>query len=143
MRMAKTISRFRFAGGVTGTLLLETTCAWAESAATPTIDTGDTAWMLASSALVLFMTPGLAFFYGGMVRGKNVLATMMHSFVAMGVLSLVWAFVGYSLAFGGAGKFVGNFEYALLSGVGASVSGSIPDSVFMIYQCMFFIITPA
>lgn len=118
--------------------------AWADGEAPPpTINSGDTAWMLASAALVLFMTPGLAFFYAGMVRGKNVLATMMHSYVAMGVLSLVWAMIGYSLCFGGAGAFVGNLEFAGLSGVGASVSGTIPDTVFMIYQCMFFIITPA
>jgi len=109
----------------------------------PKADTGDTAWMLASSALVLFMTPGLAFFYGGMVRKKNVLATMMHSYVAMGVLSLTWAIIGYSLAFGGAGKLWGSFEYLGLTGMGASVSGTIPDLVFMIYQCMFFVITPA
>src|SRR5262249_20928003 len=133
----------RSAGGIAAGLLLATNRAWGQAAAAPTIDSGDTAWMLASSALVLFMTPGLAFFYGGMVRGKNVLATMMHSFVAMVVLSLTWALVGYSLAFGGAGKIVGNFEYFALSGVGAGVSGTIPDSVFMIYQCMFFIITPA
>lgn len=109
----------------------------------PKADTGDTAWMLASSALVLFMTPGLAFFYGGMVRRKNVLATMMHSYVAMGVLSIAWAIVGYSLAFGGAGKFWGSLEYLGLNNMGSAVSGTIPDLVFMIYQCMFFVITPA
>ncbi|MEW6776812.1 MAG: ammonium transporter [Bdellovibrionota bacterium] len=111
--------------------------------AAPTADTGDTAWMLAASALVLFMTPGLAFFYGGMVRKKNVLGTMMHSFVAMGVLSIAWALVGYSLAFSGSGEYVGDLAAVGLSGVGSGVSGTIPDSVFMIYQCMFFIITPA
>ncbi len=126
-------------------VLLPATAALAQDAAAPKIDTGDTAWMLAASALVLFMTPGLAFFYGGMVRKKNVLGTMMHSFVAMGVLSIVWAVAGYSLAFGGAGPYVGNLEFAGLAGVGEAPgpAATIPHSVFMIYQCMFFIITPA
>ena len=76
------------------------------------IDTGNTAWVLASAALVLFMTPGLAFFYGGMVRAKNVLAMLMQNFFSMGLVSVLWAVVGYSLAFGGRGKFIGNFDFA-------------------------------
>jgi Amt family ammonium transporter len=109
---------------------------------------GDNAWMLASSALVLMMTaPGLALFYGGLVRRKNVLGTMMHSFILMAVVTLVWALVGYSLAFGGSSPFIGNFQFALLDGVGtapnADYAGTIPQLTFMIYQLMFAIITPA
>jgi Amt family ammonium transporter len=109
---------------------------------------GDNAWMLASSALVLMMTaPGLALFYGGLVRRKNVLGTMMHSFILMAVVTLVWALVGYSLAFGGSSSFIGNFQFALLDGVGtapnADYAGTIPQLTFMVYQLMFAIITPA
>src|SRR6202022_2953987 len=82
---------------------------------------GDNAWMLTSAALVLMMTgPGLALFYGGLVRRKNVLSTMMHSFILMAVVTVIWAVVGYSLAFGGSGPFVGNFQFALLDGVGTA-----------------------
>src|SRR3974390_1412148 len=82
---------------------------------------GDNAWMLTSSALVLMMTgPGLALFYGGLVRRKNVLSTMMHSFVLMAVITVLWAVVGYSLAFGGSSPYLGNFQFALLDGVGAA-----------------------
>src|SRR5204863_2679559 len=92
---------------------------------------GDNAWMLTSSALVLMMTgPGLALFYGGLVRRKNVLGTMMHSFVLMAVVTVLWAVVGYSLAFGGSGPVVGNFQFAFLDGVGsapnADYAGTIP-----------------
>jgi len=109
---------------------------------------GDNAWMLVSSALVLMMTgPGLALFYGGLVRRKNVLGTMMQSFVLMAVVTVLWAVVGYSLAFGGSGHFIGDFRFALLHNVGsapnADYAPTIPQQTFMIYQLMFAIITPA
>ena len=108
----------------------------------------DNAWMLVSAALVLMMTgPGLALFYGGLVRRKNTLAIMMQSFAMMGLITVLWALVGYSLCFGGSGSFIGNFEHAFLAGVGAApnpdYAGTIPQSTFMIYQLMFAIITPA
>src|SRR5664279_3963329 len=109
---------------------------------------GDNAWMLVCAALVLMMTgPGLALFYGGLVRRKNVLSTMMHSFILMAVVTVIWAVVGYSLAFGGSSPYLGNFQYAFLDGVGATpnadYAGTIPHSTFMVYQLMFAIITPA
>jgi len=108
----------------------------------------DNAWMLVSAALVLLMTgPGLALFYGGLVRQKNTLAIMMQSFALMAVITLLWALIGYSLCFGGSGPVLGGFEHAFLRGVGADpnpdYSGTIPQSTFMIYQLMFAIITPA
>jgi len=109
---------------------------------------GDNAWMLVSAALVLMMTgPGLALFYGGLVRRKNVLSTMMHSFALMAVVSIVWAIVGYSLAFGEGSAFIGDLRYLFLNGVGAApnadYAATIPQQTFMIYQLMFAIITPA
>lgn len=109
---------------------------------------GDNAWMLVSAALVLMMTgPGLALFYGGLVRRKNTLAIMMQSFLLMALISVMWAIVGYSLCFGGNGPVIGGFEHAFLRGVGADpnpdYAGTIPQSTFMIYQLMFAIITPA
>jgi ammonium transporter, Amt family len=109
---------------------------------------GDNAWMLVSAALVLMMTgPGLALFYGGLVRRKNTLAIMMQSFMLMAVISVLWALVGYSLCFGGGGPVIGGFEHAFLRGVGADpnpdYAGTIPQATFMIYQLMFAIITPA
>ena len=109
---------------------------------------GDNAWMLVSSALVLLMTgPGLALFYGGLVRRKNVLATMMQSFVLMALVSVLWAIFGYSLAFGQGSPFVGSFEFLGLSGVGAApnadYAATIPQQTFMLFQLMFAIITPA
>jgi len=109
---------------------------------------GDNAWMLMSSALVLMMTgPGLALFYGGLVRRKNVLGTMMHSFILMAVVTVIWAVAGYSLAFGEGLPFLGDLRYAFLNHVGATpnpdYAGSIPQATFMIYQLMFAIITPA
>jgi Amt family ammonium transporter len=109
---------------------------------------GDNAWMLVSAALVLMMTgPGLALFYGGLVRRKNTLAIMMQSFLLMALISVLWALVGYSLCFGGNGPVIGGFEHAFLRGVGADpnpdYAGTIPQSTFMIYQLMFAIITPA
>lgn len=110
-------------------------------------DTGDTAWMLVSAALVLLMTPGLALFYGGMVRRKNVLGTLMQSFIAMGVVTLVWVVAGYSIAFGKGTAFFGGLEYVFLNGVGANqaapLAGTIPHQLYMVYQMMFAIITPA
>jgi len=126
----------------------------------PVLNTGDTAWMLVSSALVLLMIPGLAFFYGGMVRKKNVLSTVMHSFVAMGIVGVQWLIIGYSLSFGpdiGNGLLGnlsktmfnglitfkdGNPVYALFQNV-ATEPGSIPELVFAMYQCMFAMITVA
>jgi Amt family ammonium transporter len=111
------------------------------------ISAGDTAWMLTSSALVLMMTgPGLALFYGGLVRRKNVLATMMQSFILMAVVSVVWAFVGYSLAFDVGSPFIGGLRFAFLNGVGAApceYASTIPHTTWMVYQLMFAIITPA
>jgi ammonium transporter, Amt family len=108
----------------------------------------DNAWMLVSAALVLMMTgPGLALFYGGLVRRKNTLAIMMQSFALMALITVMWALVGYSLCFGGDGHFIGSLEHAFLRGVGAEpnsdYSGTIPQLTFMVYQLMFAIITPA
>ena len=113
----------------------------------PKTDTGDTAWLLVSSALVLLMTPGLALFYGGMVRRKNVLGTMMHSFMLVALVSVQWALFGYSLAFH-EGSFWGGFQWSFLHGVGAApdpygYGGTIPHQVYMAFQLMFAIITPA
>ena len=112
------------------------------------LDTGDTAWMLTSTALVLMMTiPGLALFYGGMVRKKNVLATVMQSFAITCLMTILWMVIGYSLAFtdgGSLNAWVGGFDKAFLSGVKAdSLSGTIPESVFVTFQMTFAIITPA
>src|SRR3954454_233710 len=117
----------------------------------PELDTGDTAWMLVSTALVLFMTPGLAFFYGGMVRSKNVLGMLMQNYVAMGVLGVLWVFVAFSLAFGNAGDggWLGNLDFAFFKDVSGNVTGpdflalSIPFVLFAAYQMTFAIITPA
>jgi Amt family ammonium transporter len=112
----------------------------------PAIDTGSTAWMLVSAAMVLFMTPGLALFYAGMVRRKNVLSTTMDSFFAMGLVTVLWALLGYTLAFGpDVGGLFGGLSHLGLNGVLGSVTGSgtsaIPTSVFAMYQGMFAIIT--
>lgn len=117
----------------------------AAPAVEPTVDTGDTAWILVSTALVLLMTiPGLALFYGGMVRKKNVLSTMMFSLTATIVVSLVWVTVGYSLAFSGSGAYFGDLSKAMLNGVSFNaLSGTIPESLFVIFQMTFAIITVA
>jgi Amt family ammonium transporter len=109
---------------------------------------GDNAWVLVSATLVLLMTaPGLTLFYGGLVRRKNILGTMMQSFAMMGLITVLWALVGYSLAFGAGNGFMGGFEHAFLRGVGLSPNpnygGTIPEQSFMVYQLMFAIITPA
>jgi Amt family ammonium transporter len=111
----------------------------------PAFDTGDTAWVLTAAALVLFMTPGLALFYGGMVRGKNVLAMLMQNFFAMGVVTVLWVTIGYSLAFGNAGDggVIGNLDHVGLKGLTNTVTGSIPTFAFIAFQLTFAIITPA
>ncbi len=112
------------------------------------LDTGDTAWMLTSTALVLMMTiPGVALFYGGMVRKKNVLATVMQSFAVTCLMTVLWMIIGYSLAFGDGGDmnaYIGGMDRLLLRGMGVdALSGTIPESVFMTFQMTFAIITPA
>ena len=118
------------------------------AAETPKLDTGDTAWMLTSTALVLMMTiPGVAMFYGGMVRKKNVLATAMQSFAVACVMTVLWMIIGYSLAFtdgGGMNAYVGGLDKILLRGISVdTLSGTIPETVFMTFQMTFAIITPA
>ncbi len=109
------------------------------------LNSGDTAWMLTATALVLLMTiPGLALFYGGMVRSKNVLSVLMQCFAITGVMSILWAVYGYSLAFTGQGAFIGGLDKVFLMGVTVkSMKGSIPESVFITFQMTFAIITPA
>ncbi|GDX28024.1 ammonium transporter [Actinomycetes bacterium] len=116
------------------------------------IDTGATAWVLISTALVAFMTPGLAFFYGGMVRSKNMLGMLMQNFFAMGLISVIWAAVGFSLAFGGSGQYIGNLDFvfmkdlakiAELPGYTGDFGLVIPILAFFAYQMMFAVITPA
>ena len=115
------------------------------------IDSGSVAWMIVASVLVLFMTPGVAFFYGGLVRGKNVISTMMYSFISMGVVMIIWALYGYSLAFGtaaevtsaGFNNFIGNFDFVGFRDVSPSEGDGIPVMLFAAFQMMFAIITPA
>ncbi len=131
-----------------GTVPLEQRLSDLDKAAKAAQSAGDNAWMLVSAALVLMMTgPGLALFYGGLVRRKNVLGTMMHSFVLMAVVSVLWAIFGYSLAFAEGSPFVGGLQYLFLNNVGsapnADYAATIPQQTFMIYQLMFAIITPA
>jgi Amt family ammonium transporter len=141
----------RRAGGVAIATALTAPPALAQDAAapmTPTLDTGDTAWMLTSTVLVLMMTiPGLALFYGGMVRKKNVLATVMQSFAATCLMTVLWMLIGYSIAFGNGGSFnayVGGLEKMLLASLSKdSLTETIPESVFMTFQMTFAIITPA
>jgi ammonium transporter, Amt family len=117
--------------------------AGAQDAAPPAINQADTAWMLIAAALVLLMTPALAFFYGGLVRSKNALNTMMMSFVSLGFVGVLWAVIGYSLAFGPGGSFIGDFSRLFLRGVGLEPQGTIPHVLFMAYQGTFAIITAA
>lgn len=110
------------------------------------MDTGSTAWMLTATALVMLMTPGLAFFYGGLVRAKNTVSTIMYSFIAIAVVSIVWVLWGASLAFGAGGPFIGDLSLVGLRGIGldnAVFGGDIPDLLFISFQMMFAIITPA
>ncbi len=130
---------------VAGTTLLASTSTALAQAATPKLDSGDTAWMLISTALVLMMTiPGLALFYGGMVRKKNVLSVLMQCFAITCLMSILWMIIGYSLAFDAGNGYVGGFGKMFLRGmtVGA-LNGTIPDSLFMVFQMTFAIITPA
>ncbi|MEH1783994.1 MAG: ammonium transporter [Nostoc sp.] len=141
------------AGPLMGDALAQT-----PAAAPPTADTGDTAFMLISAALVLLMTPGLAFFYGGFVRSRNILNTLMMSFVLMAIVGVTWILWGYSLSFAPGLPFIGGLQWLGLNGVGLEVTdylkgsnppevvsyaGTIPHQAFMIYQAMFAIITPA
>ena len=111
------------------------------------MNAADTAFVLISAALVMLMTPGVALFYGGMVRAKNILGTLMHSYVLLGTVSVLWAVVAYSLAFGGdIGGLIGNLDFVFLKGVGTAAKegvDNIPHLAFMIFQCMFAVITPA
>ncbi|HJT18270.1 MAG TPA: ammonium transporter [Thermoanaerobaculia bacterium] len=109
----------------------------------PSISPADTSWLLISTALVLMMTPALGFFYGGMVRAKNALNTLMMSFSALGFVGLAWAFFGYSVAFGHASRWCGGSEYFFLRGVGLDANGTIPHVLFFAYQGTFAIITAA
>ena len=127
---------------------VEERLAKAEAAVASAQSAGDNAWMLVCAALVLMMTgPGLALFYGGLVRRKNVLATMMQSFIMMAIITVLWALYGYSLAFSEGTPFVGGLSYAFLNGIGAApnadYAATIPQQTFMVYQLMFAIITPA
>ena len=119
-----------------------------DGSVTAAIDKGDTAWLLVSTAFVMLMTPGLALFYGGMVRRKNVLGTIMQSFIALGVVSIQWVLFGYSLSFGpDVGHFIGNLSWIGLNGVGMApnpdYAPTVPHEAFMIFQMMFAVITPA
>ena len=118
--------------------------------AAATVDTGDTAWLLVSTALVMLMTPALGLFYGGMVRSKNVLGTIMHSFICLGLISVQWVVLGYSFALGpdSAGGFLGSLTWLGLAGVRAgepnpAYAGTVPHQAYMIFQMMFAVITPA
>ncbi|HTS49927.1 MAG TPA: ammonium transporter [Bryobacteraceae bacterium] len=127
---------------------METRISNLEAAVKSAQSAGDNAWMLTSAALVLMMTgPGLALFYGGLVRRKNVLSTMMHSFILMAVITVLWAIIGYSLAFAEGSPFLGDLRYMFLNGVGsapnADYGATVPHQTNMIYQLMFAIITPA
>ncbi len=145
--MGSTRSKLLTCMGGVGLTLLITVQGWAEEA--PTIDTGDTTWILTSAALVLLMTaPGLALFYGGLVRRKNGLATIMQSFVLIALISIQWVLWGYTLAFGpDLGGLIGRLDWLGLIGVGgepnADYAPTIPHQAFMVYQGMFAIITPA
>ncbi|MBD2576151.1 ammonium transporter [Oscillatoria sp. FACHB-1406] len=159
--MAKILIVLLLALGLMGGPFTEAAWAQEAAAAAPKIDTGDTAFMLVSSALVLLMTPGLAFFYGGLVRSRNVLNTMMMSLILMAIVGVTWVFWGYSLAFAPtsitpgadpaftANPFIGSLNWLFLNGVAfdapdpVGYAPTIPHEVFMAYQLMFAIITPA
>ena len=116
-----------------------------EAVEVPAIDTGDTAWMIVACALVLFMTlPGLALFYAGLVRAKNVLSVLMQCFAVTCLVSIIWLVIGYSLAFSEGNMFIGGVSNVLLSQtLEGTMNGDIPDSVFAMFQLTFAIITPA
>jgi Amt family ammonium transporter len=117
----------------------------AHAAPAPAVDTGNTAWLLLCSALVMLMTPGLAFFYAGMVHRKNVVSTLLQNYVALSLVGLVWVIAGYSLVFSEGSAFIGTFEFAMLEGMATQMYGEtgIPLMAFMAFQMMFAIITPA
>jgi ammonium transporter, Amt family len=160
MRLVRKLTPFLLILLLSGTLIAQTASAAADTAVPSSQiaqlqqqvadakGSADNAWMLMCSALVLLMTgPGLALFYGGLVRKKNVLATMMQSFAMMALVTVLWAIIGYSLCFGSGNSFIGGVEHAFLHGVGAApdadYAATIPQQTFMIYQLMFAIITPA
>ena len=117
----------------------------APALASDAVDTGDTAWILTATALVLFMTlPGLALFYAGLVQAKNVVSVLMHHFALACLMSLLWVIAGYSLAFSGSGAWFGSFDKMFMMGLGFdALSGTIPESVFAAFRMTFAIITPA
>jgi len=137
------VKRFGIPGALAALASMTPALAFAEEA--PKLSSGDTAWMLTATALVLFMTiPGLALFYAGMVRSKNVLSVLMQCFAITALMTVLWAIVGYSIAFGGDGPYWGGLSKMFLKGVTVdSMSGTIPETVFMTFQMTFAIITPA
>ncbi len=145
LRRTSGSSRFRFrVPALLGFLFaVGSQVATAQEAVEPAISGADTSWILISTALVLLMTPALAFFYGGLVRSKNALNTMMMSFVALGAVGVIWALVGYSLAFSEGNAFIGGLSAAFLNGVGLEPAGTIPELLFMGFQGTFAIITAA
>lgn len=144
--MRKPISILYILGCVFLLLLFVESPAHATDTSVMETDSGTTAWMLTSTALVLLMIPGLAMFYGGLVRTKNVLGTMMHSFAAMGIIGVLWAVCGYAMSFGHnvlGGWFGWNWDYFFLKGIDTSITNGIPEYVFAMFQGKFAIITPA
>jgi Amt family ammonium transporter len=142
-------ARYSFAAVTVAAPFTFASIAYASDAPPPLVNGADVAWLLTSSALVLMMTiPGLALFYGGLVRRKNVLSTVIQSFILAGVISIEWVLCGYSLAFAPGNAIIGGLAWLGLSGVSASepfagYSPTVPHQAYMIYQCMFAIITPA
>lgn len=144
-RLMSSLPRLSTVAGGAAAGLLAAVPAFAEDAVAPTLNSGDTAWMIVATAFVLMMTiPGLALFYGGMVRKKNVLAIMAQSFAICCFVSVLWMIVGYSLTFGTGNAFIGDFSKAFLSGIGINaLSGTIPEVLFLSFQMTFAVITPA
>jgi ammonium transporter, Amt family len=138
------LNGYRVTWGLTIFLLLAGRSAFAQDTPPPVLDSGDTAWLLTSTAMVMLMTPGLALFYAGMVRKKNVLSSIMHSFAALAVVGLQWVIIGYSLAFGEGNAVIGDLSHFFLIGLTPeSLTGTIPTYLFMWFQGMFAILTPA
>jgi Amt family ammonium transporter len=146
MRVCRRVTRLCVVSGAAA-IFLGAAAAPASAAQEAALDTGDTAWIIVSAALVMFMTPGLAFFYSGLVRSKNVLGTIMHSFIALGVITIVWTLIGHTLAFGpDIGSFIGGLDFIGFRNVAEAphdIAPTIPHILFAIYQMMFAIITPA
>jgi ammonium transporter, Amt family len=127
-------------------LLSSSGAGFAEESEAPAISAGDTAWVLTAAALVMLMTPGLAFFYGGMVKKKNILSVLMQCFIIMGIMGIHWVLIGYSLSFAPGNAFIGGFDFVGLKGIGLEAgpyADTIPHQAFIIFQAMFAIITPA